>query len=66
MTNFELLMRGETFRDKGLTLEEVGQIICVGVQLTSAGCDECPFAEHCSLGHSGAVEFLKKEVVYVE
>jgi hypothetical protein len=59
MTNFEKMMEGETF--KGLTLQEVGRILCLGVQLAGCECDDCPYTDHCYLGHNGAEEFLKKE-----
>ena len=61
MTNFEKLMSGESFKNKGLTLEEVGRILCVGVDLTGCSCDDCPFTDHCKPSRNGAVEFLKKE-----
>ena len=64
MTNFEKLMSGETFKNKGLTLEEVGRILCVGVDLTGCSCDDCPFTKDCRIGRNGAVEFLKKEFIY--
>ena len=64
MTNYEKMMSGKTFKNKGLTLEEVGRILCLGVQLAGCSCDDCPFTDHCKLGQNGAVEFLKKEFKY--
>jgi adenine-specific DNA glycosylase len=67
MTNFEKMMKGETFSDKGLTLKEVGKILCIGMQfVTKANCDECPFAENCALGQCGAEEFLKKKFISID
>lgn len=63
MTNFEKMMSGESFKNKGLTLEEVGRILCIGVDLTGCSCEDCPFTEHCKFGQNGAAEFLNKEFI---
>ena len=61
MTNFELLMKGKTFKDKGLTIKEVGKILCAGIELTGLDCLECPYTQYCGIGVCGAEEFLKRK-----
>lgn len=64
MTNFEKIMSDETLKGKSFTLQEIGKILCDGVVLAGCSCDECPFTDHCSIGHNGAEEFFKKEFNY--